>query len=477
MNALWISLKRGLGPAALASVLLAAAASAEAAWIDNGLPSTQTGYWAVDVLDGGESRGAEVTPANPGGIPSDVVFDYFSYADTGSGVFRLGTGSPPIVIGPPHQVESSGNFVGSSGGMVDWTAVSTIPPGSPMMLNLYTFSAAPPFKLGKLRFSQYLDADVPASIGGDYFIPRGSAAGPVPDRELYTIDINDDYGASQGGSLAVSQGLVNSSFAGWAACKYPQLKSGIAAGTQNVSPQGVVCPDLAALAFNDPILGRSYGPADISSALTWDVSPNATSATIVTTLSGVPDSSLSLPPSSRLNLKQANFLSYFAADTKYDGLTLSGYLPNLDPSAQGPESYCSKDLQIEINVWLYANGQWIQANAPGSLTAQMPKPSTTPYAKCRFLSRDAGIKDLAFEVIQLRLEKYVYMTLQVNNRFDWDPAVDGSLPTPPPQGTIYPMLIQVQVGSGPLTFFGTTTLKVCDYNSSKVKLCAGPFQY
>jgi hypothetical protein len=233
-----------------------------------------------------------------------------------------------------------------------------------------------------------------------------------------------------------------------------------------------VCPDLAALAFDDPILGRSYGPADVSSALTWDVSRNATTATIVTTLSGVPDSSVP-PLSSRLNLKQANFLSYFAPATKYDGLTLSGYLPNLDPTGQGPDSYCYNQ-QIDIDVWLYANGQWIQANAPGSLTATMTRPYKGPYAKCRFLSRSPGIKDLVFEVIQLRLEKYVYMTLQVNNRFEWDAAVDGSLPAPPPKGTVYPMSIQVRVGAEPLMFFGTTTLKVCDYNSSKVKLCAGP---
>jgi hypothetical protein len=463
-------------PAMASSVLMGVAICAQAVPITNGLPASTVGYWEVDVTDGGESRDAKLTSVTSGGVAEDIVFDFFSYVDVGTGGVRLSdpTKYPQTDFTLADQVGSSGQFLGSTGNLIDWTAVSTIPPGSPMMLNLLTFNAASG-KLGKLRFSQYLDADVPPNVGDDVFFTRGSASGL--NLELYTVDDSEPYGASQGGSYSLSQGLVNTSFAGWAACEYDELKSAIVNGTQLVSPQGVICPTLDAKTINHPIVGPAHGPADVTSVLTWDVSPSAKTATIVTTLIGVPDTP---PLSSWSNLKQANFVSYFAPASKSDSLTLSGYLPSLDTPSQGPDSYCDKK-QVDIDIWLYANGQWVQANVPGSLTATMKVPYTGPYTKCRTLSRVPGIKNLVFEVIQLRAEKHVYMTLEVNNKFDWDAAVDANLPAPPPRGSLYPMLVQMQVTDlitlNTQPFSGVTTLKVCDYNSKKVKLCAGPFQY
>jgi hypothetical protein len=164
-----------------------------------------------------------------------------------------------------------------------------------------------------------------------------------------------------------------------------------------------------------------------------------------------------------LEVKQANFISYFASDTNSDSFTLSGYLP--PPLSQ----YCGEFMAM--NIWLFAGGNLVLANTPWSLTASVPP---APYSKCRFLSRAPGIKDLVFEAVKSGgVEKYVYVTLQINNKFDWDVAVDAALPAPPPAGSSYPMFMSVDVWGGP-SIWAFDILEVCDYNSSKVKLCAGP---
>jgi len=63
----------------------------------------------------------------------------------------------------------------------------------------------------------------------------------------------------------------------------------ISAGTQAVTPGGVIGASLAAAASNHPVVGAGNGPVDVVSVVAWDVIPAATSATILTTLGGVPN--------------------------------------------------------------------------------------------------------------------------------------------------------------------------------------------
>jgi len=69
---------------------------------------------------------------------------------------------------------------------------------------------------------------------------------------------------------------------------FNQIVPRITGDGQPVAPQGVIT-NLPS--FQHPVVGPAYGPADIVSVLAWDVDPNATSATIVTTLGGVASAS------------------------------------------------------------------------------------------------------------------------------------------------------------------------------------------
>ena len=151
------------------------------------------------------------------------------------------------------------------------------------MTSTFTFTADTG-TLGALRFYRYLDEDVDLYFSDDVFFTRGSVAGG--DLELFTVDDSEVYGISHSGALSSAQGLVNASFTGWAANRFDYMRPAIVGGTQSVSTTGVI-QNLPA--YSHPQVGSAYGPRDIVSVLAWDVVANASSATIITTLGGVPD--------------------------------------------------------------------------------------------------------------------------------------------------------------------------------------------
>jgi len=276
--------------ATAAVVFSLVSASALAVDIDNGFTTSQQGYWRVDVTDGGESRDASITGT---GTPSgtiheniEIVYDYFSYIDTGSGGFQLSatTVTSTAAISNPGEVSSAGNFMGAAGNVIDWVMVSSIEPGGLIMENELTLTARTG-TLGVLDFYQYLDEDV-LSPGDDVFFTLGNSGS---DLELFTIDNTEALGVSHTGAQSGAQGLLDATFSGWAACEFDQMRPSISAGTQSVSAGGVMCADLAAVAINHPVVGASFGPIDVVSVVAWGVDPNATSSTIITTLGGVPD--------------------------------------------------------------------------------------------------------------------------------------------------------------------------------------------
>jgi hypothetical protein len=258
--------------------------SASALSINNGIPVGTVGSWTVDVLSGGESRTADLTAnaTSPNAIVTEnVLYDYFSYVDIGNGGFRLNTGTP--VSSGINQVTSSGSFLGSGGNTINWNVVSSIASGSAIYKNNFTFTADTG-TLGNLKFYQYLDEDI-ENISDDFLYPTGSAAGG--NLELFTIDSPRFYGVSQSGSYNAGQGLSNAPFTGWAANLYNNIKPAIAAGTQAVSPTGVI-NNLGS--FSEPRLGGAtvYGLGDIVSVLSWKANSNESTTSIVTTLGGVP---------------------------------------------------------------------------------------------------------------------------------------------------------------------------------------------
>jgi len=258
--------------------------------IDNDLPAATVGSWAVNVLDAGESRDAFLTANRVGSadviVQSEIVFDYFTFIDIGTTQFQLSSTTTSVgAISGDDEITSSGNFVGSNGNIIDWTAVSSIANASPIMVNVFTFTAQTG-TLGTLQVFQYMDEDV-EGVGDDVFFTRGSAV--ATDLELFTLDNNEEYGVSHSGALTLGQGLVNSGFDGWAGDVFNFMKPRIGSGLQTVSPTGVIEGFLAAVAFNHPTFGPSFGPIDVVSTLAWTAEPSATTAQVLTTLGGVPD--------------------------------------------------------------------------------------------------------------------------------------------------------------------------------------------
>ena len=272
---------RRLAAPAAALALAAAAAPANAVFIDNGVAGD--GFWQVDVLDGGETRVANLDPAGPMGT-TNIVFDYFHYVDVGAdgGAVRLGdtnVTSPAALVGP-NRVMSAGDFAGENG-TISWQATSWIDPGSQLYLTELVFSSELPF--GTVRLIQYLDEDV-LGFPDDVLVVLGTPGDA--DFQLLTIDNDNDVGVAQAAGYLSAVGM---SYIGWAADRYVDLRSAITGAGASYSVPGVV--DIADLVpMTDPRFPGlpAYGPADITSAIAFDLDPSARYASVLLSLGGSP---------------------------------------------------------------------------------------------------------------------------------------------------------------------------------------------
>jgi len=276
--------------------------------IDNGIAPGTVGHFLVDVLDAGDTRCGQVTAETESGpiVTNDVIFDWFTYIETDDELFRLGdtTTAGPSLLG--GEVTSSGRFLGSNDNMIEWSAVSSIPPGATVMDTVYSFEDATcgTFQseegpdctsgVGFARLIQYLDEDVPPFVGNCVLTVRGTAAGG--DLELLTIDTEELYGISQGGAFTPAQGLVNAVFEGWAAADFSLIVDELDFDelVRPVSLTGEVDPTLPF--FVHPVLGDSFGPNDVTTMMVWLMDAN-TLVTIPTGLGVIPSSS-AIPSSS-----------------------------------------------------------------------------------------------------------------------------------------------------------------------------------
>ena len=280
MRAIGFRFPRLAAPAA-ALALAAAAAPAEAVFIDNGVAGD--GSWEVDVLDGGETRTAYLDPAGSMGA-TGIVFDYFHYVDVGAdgGAVRLGETNvtSAATLTAPNRVESAGDFAGENG-TISWQATSWIDPGSQLYLTELVFSSELPF--GTVRLIQYLDEDV-LLVWDDVLVVLGTPGGA--DFQLLTIDDDNDVGVAHAAGYLSAVGM---SYIGWAADRFSDLKSAITGAGASYSVPGVV--DMGDLApMTDPRFPGSpaYGPADVTSAIAFDLDPGARYASVLLSLGGSP---------------------------------------------------------------------------------------------------------------------------------------------------------------------------------------------
>jgi hypothetical protein len=255
--------------------------------IDNDGTLGVLGYFDADVIGGGEVASSTITAsrlASADLFDEQTIFDYFTYIDIGSSVFQLGTTGGAAALTGDDEVTSSGSFTGSNGNNIDWTAVSTIMSGGSILSTKYTFTATDGnLELGNIRLIQYLDEDIEA-VSDCVLKITGSAA--TNDLQLFTIDNVEVYGVSHSGALSNAQGLASSTFAGYAADDFNDMKPAITGQTLTFSPLGNI---IGLTPFVHPQLGNAFGPDDIVSSMAWDVDSQATTSMIITTLGGVPD--------------------------------------------------------------------------------------------------------------------------------------------------------------------------------------------
>ena len=274
-----------------AALLIAGAVlsqSAGAVLIGNGVAGD--GRWEVDVLAGGETTIGRLDPTGPIGL-TDLIFEYFHYVDTGSGGVRLGTSA---TTAPTLQIDgsvlSSGSFAGTNG-TIDWTAISSIAPGTSVYSTTLQFSSNNPF--GDVRLTQYLDEDV-FGFSNDVLVQLGTNG--ANDFNLLTIDQTDNVGVSHAATYNTAQGMA---YIGWAADEFSDLRTRIVNGTQNYAIGGIVdTTSLPVIVGGDSRFpgAPAFGPADITSAIAFDLDPNATFASTIFTLGGAPSGTPPPPP-------------------------------------------------------------------------------------------------------------------------------------------------------------------------------------
>ncbi len=255
------------------------ASSAQAILISNGIAGD--GFWQVDAGNGGESRTGNLNPSGAQGT-TDVIFDYFHYVDVGAngGGVRLDstTISQAATLTNPNEVTSAGSFAGANG-TINWRAVSTIAPGSPIYQTALTFSSNTAF--GTVRVIQYLDEDV-LGVSDDRLVVIGTPG--QADFQLLTIDDNNDVGVSHGANYLTATGMT---YAGWAARQFSSLRGAITGPGESYSIAGNVTgiPAITDARFPG---AQVFGTLDITSAIAFDFDPNATLASVNFTLGGLP---------------------------------------------------------------------------------------------------------------------------------------------------------------------------------------------
>lgn len=267
--------------------------------IDNDVATTVNGYLSYGVNAAGSYSAATGSNATAQGLVAaynnvDLLFEHFPMVYVGSTAvdLRANVTVPPFLNGP-DEVVSEGDFTGQNG-LVHWKSTTKIANGSTRLTTTFQFSTTSPATLGSIRVIDYLDQAV-GGANNDILYLYGSPG--QADFRLLTLDNADRVGFAQGGVYTTGAGLQNAKYIGFMADKAPDLRTALLAGSLNTfgiqanatgAAQNVDVVDLPATA--DRALGNVFGTGDVTSAMAWDISPNATTSTVTTFLELFPRS-------------------------------------------------------------------------------------------------------------------------------------------------------------------------------------------
>ena len=258
--------------------------------IDNGVSGD--GFWAALIADGGYSFSAVIDPLGPTLGPISVVYQLIPYVDPGidgGGLPLVGsTIVTPAYVSATNQVTSEGSFAGPNG-LIEWKAVSSIQAGSTRLNTAITFTSQS--QLGAVRVIYYLDEDVLGNMD-DELIVLGTPG--AADFELLTLDVAQGVGVTQSAGYFTA---TNASYKGWAADKYSDLLALIGGTGAAFSVAGVVDTTSLPPTHDNRYSGRpAYGPADVTTAIAFDLAPAAYQASLNLALGGRAEEQLRTVP-------------------------------------------------------------------------------------------------------------------------------------------------------------------------------------
>ncbi len=254
--------------------------------ISNDTAVSTVGHFQLDMANGGGTIGflggnSGVTAQGNTELftNENFVYDYLQYVDVGSNggaiALRDTTITQPATLTAPNTVVSKGTFMGANG-IVDWTATTTMAPGTTTATTALTFTSATSAPIGNLQLIDYLDEDIDQP---DDDILHTTGTPGQPGFEAFTLDGPQRVGFAQGGIYQPGAGLTNATFTGWASDQYQDLQDAITGpGTSYTVAGNINLTNEPA--STDPQLGTIYGPNDITTAFAWTVNPTATTATI-----------------------------------------------------------------------------------------------------------------------------------------------------------------------------------------------------
>jgi hypothetical protein len=390
----------GLGFLFIDKVSFGEASPPHAVTIDNGLtpPTLQV------ISDrGGETRfvGAQ------GSV--NVVFELSHFLARGPnvGAVQLSntiiTQEPTATLDPMTsriaKVTSKGQFDGQNG-IIEWTAVSQIPPGSSVYFTTLTFSSLSPF--GSARFIQYADSGVP-SVGSNDLVVVGTFNAPAFELVTMQHPCPNSEGECGNTGLRVLQPLVSGAHCvGWTAAA-PSGAFSLRSRITDASPAPVYSDSPGDMIASLPGLAKTtdsrfpdsppdhrtaaFGPGHVQAAIACDLDSSGTSATVALAVSA---------EDVRLNVQSHATCHSCAASAPYMPLVSPDGLPdvaNTHVNITGPGGATTDDVTITTSD---ASFSWTVSDAQGREVVN--DPPSLGYRVCLDSGRvsDPGFSCLAF---------------------------------------------------------------------------------
>ena len=259
--------------------------------IDNNVDPNRPGFFSYFPRAGGGTNNGDTSRVTAQGrtqlfADAEALRAFSNYIDIGASGQAISLENTTITRQPTLEsadlVASEGTFVGNNNAVVRWRVESRFDNGVSRLYNTLVLSSDEP--LGAVNFINYLDEEFQAGNNSLLYV---TGTPGQDDFRANSVNNAQRVGFSHGGVYQQGVNLQNATYTGWAANLAPSLQNSIVgAGTTYTLDGNINTNNLTP--FADATLGQAYGVADVSTALSWRVDPNSTSARITSFLELIP---------------------------------------------------------------------------------------------------------------------------------------------------------------------------------------------